>query len=79
MAKASNTDLDAVFGGGSSAAPAGPALPDADAGLDDYSPEEGQEDQDAPPPEFSTHALEAFPELDDAQLQALYRAIQACH
>lgn len=73
-----NTDLASVFGKAS-----GPAEPEA--ALDDEPlPElDGPlgEDPDAAepvPPDFATHALEAFPDLDDTRIDALYRAIKSC-
>lgn len=80
--KANNTDLGAVFGGGKSAAPAGPSLrASADEAYSDAPPAPEDEDEEAGeavPAEFATHALEAFPSLDDSQLRALYRAIESC-
>lgn len=73
-----NTDLASVFGKAS-----GPAEPEVD--LDEEAlPEldgplaEGDEAEPVPP-DFATHALEAFPELDDTRIDALYRAIKSCH
>lgn len=81
-AKAPNTDIALVFGGGGKPAAPGrgplPMKPDADAGggMDD----EAAEGEDTPPPEFATHAAEAFdPERSvEERTAALYRAIKSC-
>lgn len=82
--KASNVSLADVFGKGSKAAsgsteaaepPMGPV--DDDFAAMDPTEEEAAE---AVPPDFATHAAEAFPELagDDARLDALYRMVKSC-
>ena len=74
-----NTDMASVFGKAS-----GPAEPEAVDLEEDALPElDGPlgEDLDAAepvPPDFATHALEAFPDLDDTRIDALYRAIKSC-
>lgn len=85
MAKGSNTDLAIVFGGGKSApgrgsAPmAGPMAMKGDSERSESSPDdEGAEGEDSPPSEFGVHVREAFPDLGDDQVQALYRAIRSC-
>lgn len=81
MAKGGNTDLASVFGGGagaSSAAPADLAEDELDIDLDAELAGEDEE-AEAPPPDFAVHALEAFPDLEEPQIDALYRAIKACH
>jgi len=87
MAKGGNTDLATVFGGSagsSSAAPVGPLgdaaedEADVDAELVELAAADDEE-ADAPPPDFAIHALEAFPDLEEPQIDALYRAIKACH
>ncbi len=76
-AKAANTDLASVFGGG--------AATEADVDMEaEALPElEGElATDDAPeaiPPDFAVHAMEAFPDMDDARVDALYRAIKSCH
>lgn len=86
MAKGGNTDLAKVFGGsGAAAAPVGPLSDEAedeadvDVELDELAAEGEDEEADAPPPDFAIHALEAFPDLEEPQIDALYRAIKACH
>jgi hypothetical protein len=75
-------DLALIFGGGSDAASAEGPSGDTDITElgGDESPGEDEE-ADAPPADFAVHAAEAFPELagDDARVDALYRAIKACH
>lgn len=80
-----NTDIALVFGGGGKAAPAGgpakgpmaSALDEAEAAPDGDENEGGE----SVPPEFATHAEEAFdPERSlEERTAALYRAIQSCH
>lgn len=80
---AANTDYASVFGrGGDDAAPAAPeldadleALPEAESELANSDEVEG----DAMPPDFAVHVLEAFPDMEDPQIDALYRAIKSCH
>jgi len=75
---ADNTDIAKVFGGGKSAAPAGPSLRDAASEAYGEGAEGEAEGEDAAlPAEFVTHAEEAG--FTGDQAKALYRAIQACH
>lgn len=88
MSKAPNTDIALVFGGGGgkSAAPARGPMPmkpgmsgDSER-AEPMADDEAAEGEDAPPPEFSTHAAEAFdPERSlEERTAALYRAIKSC-
>lgn len=80
MAGKSNTSLASVFGGGS------PSEADADIDLGDEAaplpegegPLADDEAPEAMPPDFQVHALEAFPDMDDVRIDALYRAIKSC-
>jgi hypothetical protein len=74
--KGGNTDMEAVFGGGKSAAPAGPSLRAAADEAYSDEPAEGEGEAEMPA-EFATHAEEAGFTGDKAR--ALYRAIQSCH
>lgn len=84
MSKAPNTDIALVFGGGGGkpAAPGPgpmPMKPDSER-AEPMADDEAAEGEDAPPPEFSTHAAEAFdPERSlEERTAALYRAIKSC-
>lgn len=85
MAKKGGSDLALIFG------PAdGGGSKDSDSAMDDMAEGElagdggesdGDEEADAPPPDFALNAAEAFPDLagDDARIDALYRTIKSCH
>lgn len=79
-----NTDLASVFGKSKAASgDTEAAAPELSLGgeLDDEAPLDMTDDEaaEAVPPDFATHAIEAFPDMDDARIDALYRAIKACH
>ncbi len=55
-------------------------LPPIDMGTEPLAEEplEGAEPEEALDPQFAADASEAFPDMDDAQLAALHRAILGC-